>query len=237
MTVTDARGCCTVPILQIPYISPPTGSAATGSWAGSANPVGRHTRRSGAWWWWQGGSTRPPVVRSSPRGSGLFGRLPLKAWRWTENTHTHLQTQKMALCSDDTTVEPVTGMNTALGCWCARWRCLPHGVLPLNRHVHLVNSALRNGPSWNQQTHPWGVTGRERQGDTYDLSGWTKEKRKVGHDGSGTSHGAWISVMWHLLKKKKAEKEAKAFFFFLVKCVWKMFLNLTPGFNSFFLFG
>lgn len=38
---------------------------------------------------------------------------------------------------------------------------VPHVVLPLNRHVHLVHPALRNRPRRNQQTHPWG--GGDRQ--------------------------------------------------------------------------
>lgn len=47
--------------------------------------------------------------------------------------------------------------------WQAALRTVPHVVLPLNRHIHLIHSALRNGPCWNEQTHPWGA---QNQTDT-----------------------------------------------------------------------
>lgn len=68
----------------------------------------------------------------------------------------------------DTTA--LTGVNRAPGHRWARRRCLPHVVLPLNRHVHLVHSALRNGPRRNQQTHPW-----EAQKQTGTQTGGTCE--------------------------------------------------------------
>ena len=76
--------------IRASHISPPTGSDGNGSWAGSANPAGRHTRHSGAWWWWRAESTRRRGARSSPQGPALFGHRPLRAWRCTDkHTHTH----------------------------------------------------------------------------------------------------------------------------------------------------
>lgn len=171
-TVTDITVCCY--FHRAFHISPPTDSAVNGSWAGSANPVGRHTRHSGAWWWWRAESTRRRGAHSSPQGPALFGHLPPRAWRCTENnTHTSTHTcclvamWQQSRCKGD--MAELTGVNTALGHWCGRRHCVPHVVLPLNRHIHLIHSALRNGPCWNKQTHPWGAKKRQthKQTDIY----------------------------------------------------------------------
>lgn len=93
------------------HVSPPTGSAENGSWAGSANPAGRRTRHSGAWWWWLDESTRPRGAHSSPQGQGLFGHRPPRAWRCTEKS-THTNTHTRTPFSDNVTALSVHGWHS-----------------------------------------------------------------------------------------------------------------------------
>ena len=68
-------------------------------------------------------------------------------------THLHTCTQSKKPFSEDVTAAlacvRADRVNTALGRGCGRRRCVPHVVLPLNRHIHLIQAALRNGPRWN----------------------------------------------------------------------------------------
>ena len=80
------------------------------------------------------------------------------------NTHTHTHTHTHTLFNVDLTavshmgdMAALTADGAAPGQWCGRQHCIPHVVLPLHRHIHLVHSALRNGPCRNEQTNPWGA--------------------------------------------------------------------------------
>lgn len=110
----------------------------------------------------QQGPGRPAAHHRAQHGLAIIHWRPEGTHTQRKHTHTHKEnTHRNGLFSgqsDSSQCEgymaELTGVNIALGCSWNRQQCIPHVVLPLNRHIHLIHPALRNRPRWNQQTHP-----------------------------------------------------------------------------------